>query len=54
MVYLTVREVATALRVHPNTVRKYIGRGLLKATKLLGSIRISERDLEAMMKEEEL
>lgn len=49
---LTVTEVASFIRVHPETVRRYIREGHIKAIKLTGKrsdYRISKKSLEAFM-----
>jgi excisionase family DNA binding protein len=50
---LTVREVATILRVKPKTVRKWIAWGQLPATKPIGSKqwRVEESKLQQVLKE---
>ncbi len=48
---LSVQEVADLLHVHPNTVRLWNNRGLLKAYRLgtRGDRRFTSRDLEAFL-----
>ena len=46
MVYFTVDEVAEALRVNPQTIRRYLQIGKLSGVKLQGSWRISDADLQ--------
>jgi excisionase family DNA binding protein len=47
--YLTTEEVATRLKVHPNTIFRYISEGKLRATKIGKSYRIAEVDLERLL-----
>jgi excisionase family DNA binding protein len=42
---LTVKQVAIILKVHQLTIRRYINEGKLKAIRLAGNIRISQKDL---------
>jgi excisionase family DNA binding protein len=48
MEYLTTAEVAAILKIHENSVYKYIDTGALKASKLnsTGPWRITRQDLE--------
>ena len=48
--YYTVEEVATLLKVHPNTVRAWIRQGKLEAIKINTLTRIEQADLETFMK----
>lgn len=49
--YLTVKEVADALRLHFRTVYKWIARGDLVATKLPnGQLRVAESELRRVLK----
>jgi excisionase family DNA binding protein len=48
---LSVKQVAFILKVHPLTIRRYIKDKKLKAVKLGGNIRISEKDLETFHQE---
>ena len=45
----TVREVAKILKCNPQTVRRYIREGLLKAVTLKGEYRIRQEDLNAFL-----
>ena len=47
--FFTIKEVAEMLRVHPNTVRGWIDRGILKMHRFGGLIRIYESDLQAFL-----
>ena len=49
---LTVDEVATRLNLHPETIRRYLQRGLLKGVKFgnRGGWRIKEADLDDFMR----
>jgi excisionase family DNA binding protein len=49
--WLTVEEIADSLKVHPNTVRRWIKQGELTAAAFGGKTgyRIRERDLEAFL-----
>jgi excisionase family DNA binding protein len=46
-VYLTTRDVARRLGVHPQTVRRWIASGRLPATRIGKDYRISRADLDA-------
>jgi excisionase family DNA binding protein len=48
--FYTVEEVASLLKVHPNTVRGWIRQGKLNAIKINTLTRIREADLETFMK----
>lgn len=48
--FYTVEEVASLLKVHPNTVRGWIRQGKLNAIKLNTLTRIRQADLETFMK----
>jgi excisionase family DNA binding protein len=48
--FYTVEEVASLLKVHPNTVRGWIRQGKLNAIKINTLTRIKEVDLETFMK----
>lgn len=45
----TVKEVAKLFKCDPQTVRRYIKDGLLKALRLKGEYRIKEEDLNAFL-----
>jgi len=45
----TVREVAKIFKCNPQTVRRYIREGLLKAVTLKGEYRIRQEDLNAFL-----
>lgn len=47
---LTVNEVAKELKVHPQTVYRWIYDKKLKAVKIDGIIRIKEKDYEKFIK----
>lgn len=47
--FYSINETAEMLRVHPNTVRAWIKRNILKAHHLGGLIRIYESDLQAFL-----
>jgi excisionase family DNA binding protein len=48
--FYTVEEVASLLKVHPNTVRGWIRQGKLNAIKISTLTSITETDLETFMK----
>jgi len=48
--FYTVEEVASLLKVHPNTVRGWIRQGKLNAIKINTLTRIRKADLEIFMK----
>lgn len=50
MTVLTLKEVAERLRLHPNTLRRYIKKGKLAAMKFGRVWRIEEKDLEEFMR----
>jgi len=45
--FLTLREVAEVLRLHPRTVREYVRRGELKGRVIGGRYRFRRCDLDA-------
>lgn len=45
--FLTLREVAEMLRLHPRTVREYVRRGELQARIIGGRYRFRRCDLDA-------
>lgn len=49
--YLTPKEAAARLRVHPHTVYRYIRRGLLRANRTCprGPFRITEQAIEEFL-----
>jgi excisionase family DNA binding protein len=49
--FLTVEEVARALRVHENTVRVWLRAGQLQGVRLAREWRVSEKDLERFLVE---
>lgn len=51
MTMLTPEEIAEKLRVHPNTVRDYLKRGILSGIKLGRAWRIEEKDFEEFIRE---
>lgn len=49
MDYLTVKQTAVMLKIHPLTVRRYIREGKLEAVRIAGNIRIKEEDLKKLI-----
>jgi excisionase family DNA binding protein len=47
---LSVNQAARRLGVHPNTVRTAIEQGRIRATKVLGRWRISEREVQRILR----
>ena len=47
----TVNEVAEKLKVHPQTVYRWIYQNKLKSLKIHGSVRITEEQYEEFIKE---
>lgn len=47
---LTVNEVAERLKVHPQTVYRWIYTGKLKSIKIEGGVRITEEQYEEFIK----
>lgn len=45
----TIAEAAETLQLHPNTIRNLITRGDLKADRIGRSIRITSKNLEALL-----
>jgi len=45
----TIDELATNLKFHPNTVRRWINEGILKATYVGGVYRITETQLNEFL-----
>ncbi len=50
--WLTVKEITTRLKLHPNTVARYIQEGRLKGVKVGKSYRVRESDLAAFIGEQ--
>lgn len=48
---LSVKQVAFILKVHPLTIRRYIGDKRLKAVKIGGNVRIEESELQNFHKD---
>lgn len=46
---LTIKQVASKLQMHPNSIRNLILRGDLKAERIGRSIRIRNENLEALL-----
>ncbi len=51
MELFTVKEVAEILKCDPQTVRRYIREGLLKAVTLKGEYRIRKEDINAFLED---
>lgn len=49
--FLTVRDIATTLRLNPQTVRNWIACGSLPALKVGRSVRIRRVDFEAFLED---
>ncbi|HEV2339989.1 MAG TPA: helix-turn-helix domain-containing protein [Patescibacteria group bacterium] len=49
--FLSVRQIAYILKVHPLTIRRYIREGKLKAVRIGGTVRIKETELQNFHKE---
>lgn len=47
--YLTIKEITARLKLHPNTVARYIQEGKLRGVKVGKSYRVRERDLAAFV-----
>ncbi|MFN8482969.1 MAG: helix-turn-helix domain-containing protein [Anaerolineae bacterium] len=48
--YLTPKEVAQLLKVHEETIRRYLRSGELPAVKLRGVYRVKREDLDEFLK----
>lgn len=48
---LTIKEIATELKVTERTVRRWIGDGKLKAHKIQGVVRIEPQEYQRFLKE---
>lgn len=48
---LTVAQVAEALQLHPQTIRKMIARGEIPATRIGRSVRVDELELTAFVRQ---
>jgi len=46
----TVEETAGLLKLNPETIRRYIKKGILKAVKLERQYRITQEDIDAFLK----
>lgn len=53
-IFLTVKEVASALKLNILTVYEYIRSGKLRAIKFGRSYRVEEKDLDKFIKEHEV
>jgi chromosome partitioning protein len=51
--WLTVKDITTRLKLHPNTVARYIQEGRLKGVKVGKSYRVRERDLADFIGEQQ-
>lgn len=51
MKYYTIKEVAERLSVKEQTIRSWICKGNVKAVKIFGATRISEEEINNMIKE---
>lgn len=49
----TVKEVAAMFKCNPETIRRYIKEGLLRAVRLKGEYRIRQGDIDAFLKKGE-
>jgi excisionase family DNA binding protein len=47
--WLTIKEAAEQLKLHPNSIRNFILRGDLKAERVGRLIRISQANLDALL-----
>lgn len=47
----TVEETATLLKLHPETIRRYIKKGILRAVRLRRQYRIKEEHLNAFLED---
>src|SRR5215218_599241 len=50
--WLTTKEITTRLKLHPNTVARYIQEGRLKGVKIGKTYRVREADLAAFVGEQ--
>ena len=50
--YKSVNETAEIFGVKPLTIRRWIADGKLKAVKIVGSVRITEEEIERLKKGE--
>ena len=51
-IWLTTKEITTRLKLHPNTVARYIQEGRLKGVKIGKTYRVREADLAAFIGEQ--
>jgi excisionase family DNA binding protein len=47
--WLTIKEAAEQLKVHPNSIRNYLLRGDLQAERIGRLIRIRQADIDALL-----
>jgi len=52
--YLTAKQVAEILKLHPKTVYRYIREGYLPAVKMRRIVRISQEDVEKFINKEKV
>lgn len=52
MQLITIKEAASQLKVHPNTIRNFITNGLLKSFKIGRTVRIEQAELDRIVRGE--
>ena len=49
MEYMTIKQVAEVMHLHPNTVYRYVKNGSLPSSKVGTTIRINKDDLRSVL-----